>query len=117
MEMPNPIVNLIVGYAVKLLPTHSNAQQSKQNRELVELTKEEYRRNQLHRNRQRRKSEENLYAMSFATLSCGIIYLLLTAFVSLSLITPILVISAGGSFLYAKLDYAIATDKLYPIEK
>lgn len=107
-------IALASGYIGKLLPTPSSTKKTLQNDELIELTKQEYLQNQNHRSRQRRKSEENLYAICVSLLFSGAVYWLLIQVLPFIRVVEIAGVSAFGSFILAKLDYSIATDKLFP---
>jgi len=102
------------GYIVKILPTPFNKKNTLPNNELVEIAKQENLEKRNHRSRQRRKSDENLYAICVSLLSSGVIYWSFTLFFPIMAVAGIVAVSAVGSFILAKLDYSIATDKLFP---
>ena len=107
-------VGVASGQIGKLLPNHSTTTNTQQNDELVKLAEQEYLENQNHRSRQRRKNDENLYAICVSSVVSGLTYLLFTLFFPFMAVAGIIAISAVGSFIWAKLDYSIATDKLFP---
>lgn len=107
-------VGVASGQIGKFLSNHFGTTNTHQNDELVKLAEQEYLENKNHRNRQRRKDDENLYAICVALLSSGIVYWLLVPVFPFIAVVVIAGVSAVGSFILAKLDYSIATDKLFP---